>query len=324
MRNLAALLPGIKYGHKVHANEMAGAPANVHVGNMLYVDANSGNNSTNSGTSWNDAFKTLSKAEDTATTNNYDQIIVAPNGTSGTAETATITWDKNHISVVGAAAPVSVSQRSRIVTTTDSVDPCYTLSGAGNQFINLQMATWQASNDVLINVTGERNYFGNTHLAGIGHATAGDDTSARCLLITGAGENEFVGCTIGVDTIARSVANASFEATGSCPRNIFRDCFFPLFADNSGALFCKLDTGNCNERFLLFQRCLFNNPNVNGSATKITVAFDTAGAGNGTIIMNECYGLGFTDWANNFAAMHSAGMAEQPTAATAGIMLVLA
>ncbi|MCP3681667.1 MAG: hypothetical protein GY861_03160 [bacterium] len=227
----------LKYGAKIGPADMAGMVGQPLVGDIYYVDANNGSNS-NGGTSWNDALATLTKAEDQCSTNNYDVIIVAPAGTSATAEPGTITWDKNHITVIGAAAPTMIGQRSRISWDTDSTDPCITVSGHGNRFINMKWSTTQASNDVLMNMTGDRNYYNNIHFAGICNATTGDDTSARNIVLTGSHENTFDGCMIGEDTAARSGANANLELAGAS-KNTFNDCMFLMNADNTGALHVK-------------------------------------------------------------------------------------
>jgi len=219
----------LKHGAKIYPEDLAGMVGQPVVGNVFYLDANSGSDSAG-GKSWKDAFKTLAAAEDSCTTNNYDVIIVAPAGTSATAETATITWDKNHITVFGATAPTMIGQRARISYDTDAVDPCMNITGHGNRFINMKWSTTQASNDVLINMTGDRNYFNNVHFAGISNATTGDDASARNLVLTGAAENTFDGCMFGDDTAARSAANANLEFVGGS-KNTFNDCMFLMNAD---------------------------------------------------------------------------------------------
>jgi hypothetical protein len=291
------------------------------VGEIFYVDANNGSDSSG-GKSWEDAFKTLTKAHDACTTNNYDVIIVAPNGTSGTSEVAGITWDKNHITVIGATAPVGISQRARILWTTDATDPCLTVSGQGNRFINLQLATYQDSNDVLVYVTGDRNYFGNVHFAGIGSATCGDDATARCISLSGAEENLFEGCTIGLDTIARSTSNALVELASASTRNVFSDCDFISYADNSGALFVKAASAGDIDRFVMFKRCLFHNA-ANSSATTMTVAMDLHASVGGTVLLYDSWLFGATDWADDFTAVEVAG-GTQATGATAGLMVAAA
>ena len=254
MGRLSNYIPALRYGHKIYPEDMAGVVGRPHVGETLYVDADNGSDSAG-GRTWEDAFQTLEKAEENVTSDKYDTVIVAPEGTSGTAETATVTWDKNHAAVIGASAPVGISQRARIVTTTDSVDPCHTISGAGNTFANLQFATFQASNDVLVNLTGSRNYFSNVHFAGIGHATAGDDSTARCLVIDGGQENFFENCTFGLDTVMRSTTNATLEFANSASRNVFINCRFIMAADNVGPNHVLFTGTSSIDRWVQFHDC---------------------------------------------------------------------
>ena len=321
-KDLGSLLPGVKYGNKVFPNEMAGIVGQAQVGEILYVDANSGSDTANGGRSWDDAFTTLTKAEDVASSNNYDVIVVAPNGTSGTSETATLTWDKNHISVVGASAPAIISQRSRVLWTTDATDPCLTISGQGNSFSNVQLATFQASNDIFVNITNNRNFFGNVHFAGIGHETAGNDTTARCIDLVAAEENYFSGCTIGMDTIARSVANASIELRSASARNIFEDCFIPVFADNSGALFVKIASSSDIDRFVMFKNSMFHNA-ANSTATTMTVGMDLGASIGGTVILYNTYFFGCTNGADDFTAVQLAG-SIQATNSTGALTITAA
>lgn len=264
-------MPAVKMGAKWYPQDLAGIVGQPNVGNVFYLDADNGSDSNN-GRSWKSAFKTLTAAEDACVTNNYDVIIVAPSGTSGTAETATITWDKNHITVIGAAAPTMCGQRSRIVWTVDETDPCLTISGHSNRFLNVKWGTESASNDVLVNMTGDRNYFNNVHFAGICHATAGDDATARCLTLTGSHENTFDSCMIGEDSIQRSAANANLDLA-IASKNTFNDCMFLMAADSNTALHV-VSTGTTGASgWNRFNDCTFYNKWTN-AADKIVAVFD--------------------------------------------------
>lgn len=292
------------------ASEILNAGPYPQVGNVWYVDAVNGSDTANNGTAWNQAFATLYAAHNAATSNNYDVIVVAPSGVStgsGTDESTYGAWtfSKNLITVIGSSAPTAISPRSRILWGTagqSTSSALLTISGNGNSFLNLQFGSF-VDNNILVTVTGQRNYFGSVHFAGIGDDTTGDDTAARSLVISGAGENLFEGCTIGLDTVTRSTTNASLEVTGSCPRNKFVDCLFPMYCDNAGALFVKAATGNCYERFLIFDRCIFLNA-VDGSSTTITAGINNAGTGNGTIFMKDSWMRGATDMCNTYTNVY--------------------
>lgn len=292
------------------ASDVLNAGPFPQIGNVWYVDAVNGSDTANNGTAWNKAFATLYAAHNAATTNNYDVIVVAPAGTgSGTGTNESVygawTFSKSLVTVIGASAPTAISPRSRILWNTagqSTSSALLTVSGSGNSFINLQFGTF-VDNNILVTVTGSRNYFDSVHFAGIGDDTAGDDTAARSLVLSGAGECRFVDCTIGLDTVTRSTTNASLELTGSCDRNRFEGCLFPMFSDNAGVLFIKATTGNCYQRFVIFDGCMFLNA-VDGSSTTITAGISNAGTGNGTVFMKDCWMRGATDMCSTYTNVY--------------------
>lgn len=267
-----------------------------HVGNIFYVDPTNGAD-TNDGQRYNNAFLTLAAAEDEMTAYNHDVVVILPGGTAGTGESATITWDKDYCHILGGTAASHFSNRSRILWTTDSVDPCLTMSARGCIFKNIQLATYQASNDVLVNLTGDRNRFEDVHFAGIGHATAGDDTSARHIAMSGAVNNKFVNCVIGDDTIARSVANASVSFASSSSKNLFEDCYFVMNADNTGALFVLSSGTDGISGINEFKNCTWVAKWTN-AADKITAAFDISAQTQTCIVIMSGSNLliGADDW----------------------------
>src|SRR3990167_5566832 len=270
-------------GAKWDATDIAGTLGLAQVGNVYYVDAVNGSNSSG-GTSWDDAFATLTKAHDTATTHNYDVIIVAPNGTSGTAEDATLAFSKSYITVIGANAPTNISQRSRVLFTTADTSPQLTISGNGNSFVNIQLATFVDSN-ILVTVSGDRNYFGNVHFAGIGDATAGADTAARCLYINDGDENVFDGCVFGLDTIMRSAANYTIELAGGVQRNSFFNCMFQMATDATTPVHIKSTGTSGLDRWQRFDNCLFYNFTTNDSAEPAAVFDLSAQTATGHILL---------------------------------------
>ena len=244
-----------------------------YIGKVFYVDPTNGNDTTNGGVRPTDAYKTLAQAEDDMTSFNHDVVVLLPSGTAATAETTTIVWDKHYCHLVGATPASHMSNRSRVIWTTDAVDPAITISGNGCLFKNVQLATFQASNDVLVDLTGDRNRFEDVHFLGMGHTTAGDDTDGRHVALTGAVNNKFKDCVFGDDTIPRSDANASLGFASEASKNLFEDCFFTMNADNTGALHI-LSTGatgisGVNE----FKNCTWMAKWTN-QADKIAAVFD--------------------------------------------------
>ena len=315
MRKFSQYYPG---DIKVTPDSIAGMIGLPHVGEIFYVDPGAGSDTANSGTSPDDAFATVTQGYAALTADQDDVLVIASTSSTGrTAETAAITWAKRRTHVIGNGPARSINARNGIAFGA-SISPGLTVSANNCSFTNISIATFQ-DNNVLCEVTGEYNTFNFVHFQGIGDATAGDDTAARSLLLTGAEENEFNNCTIGLDTITRSAANASLELTGSCPRNIFRNCLFPIYADAATPTFVKADTGNCYERFLIFDHCYFNNA-VDGSSTALTVGMDLSATGNGQVVLFDSYFTGCTDIANDFTATNLAG-SVQATNSTGALTL---
>jgi hypothetical protein len=94
--------------------------------------------------------------------------------------------------------------------------------------------TGGASN-ITLSVTGDRNAFDNVNVQGLADAASAGGTGARVMTLTGAGENTFVGCTFGTDTVARTAANYTIELASGSVRNVFESCLFPSWATGSGA-----------------------------------------------------------------------------------------
>jgi len=324
--------PAFGFGAKVFPQNLAFSNGIPLINKVIYIDGVNGADSGRSGRSFKTAYASLYKAHDAVTTDNYDMIIVAPAGTgsgSGTNESAAltgglVTFSKSLVSVVGAPAPTRVSPRARILWDTASQSTTtvalLTISGSGNRFVNIQLGTF-VDNNVLCKVTGDRNYFGAVHFAGIGDATAGDDADAKSLWLSDADENMFDGCYIGLDTIARSTSNVEIEIDGPAQRNTFKDCIITGYADDAGHLFVRADTAQDMDRHLIFDHCFFINP-IASAATTMTVAMALTASLGGAIILSDSWLLGATDWADNFANVYTAGNMLVATAATSGLMAV--
>lgn len=296
-------IPALKYGNKITPNDIAGMIGLPSVGNIWYVDPTAGSNTANSGTEANDAFQTVGFALTMMAADNDDVLIIAGTGSTGrTTETAAINWNKRRTHIVGNGALRKMNSRNGMDFAALGGDVCFTISATNCSFTNISIASF-ADNNVLVDITASYNTFNYVHFQGIANDTTGDDTAARSLRITGCGENIFTMCTIGVDTVTRSTTNASFEATGSCPRNQFINCDFPIYADAATPLFVKLATGNCNERFLKFEGCLFLNA-VDGSSTTLTIGMDTGATGNGVIFMKDCWMRGATDLCDTYTNVY--------------------
>ena len=312
--------PALKYGAKIFPEDIAGMVGLPAVGNIWYVDA--GKSVSGGGTTREDAFITVAEALAAATANNDDVVVVASTSSTGrTAEAAAINWNKKRTHLIGNGAPRRLTSRNGMSFGANVVSPCFTVSTTNCIFANITIAVFEDVN-VLVNVTGDYNTWMNVHFQGMGNATTGDDAAGRSLVLTGAEENEFINCTIGLDTVARGgAANSSLELTGSCPRNKFIGCDFPIFTDGAEPTWVKADTGNCYERFLQFENCFFNNPD-GASSTTLTIGMDLSDSGNGDINMLNCNWRGATDLANTYTRLFTNSPVVD--AGDAGLMIVTA
>lgn len=248
---------------------------------------------------------------------------IATDSTTGSSsrDTATVTWSKSGCTLIGVCAPTHVSQRARMSPTTSIAGPLLTVSGNNNVFANFSLFQGHNAASTCVTVSGQRNYFNNVHIGGIGHATAGDDAASESLLLTGS-ENLFERCTIGLDTIARSAATAEIRVTTAATRNKFIDCEISCFADNAGALFVDIPDSGGMDRYLWFQRCSFIN-GIDSTATAMTVAMNVHATCGGTVVLQGCFGYGFTDWANSFVNLAQLGPASNELDASASMGLAI-
>lgn len=303
MSNARDYIPALRYGAKILPSDLAGMIGLPSVGNIFYVDPTAGSDTANSGTEAGDAFATVGHALSAMSADNDDVVIIAGTGSTGrTTETAAINWNKRRTHIVGNGPMRKINPRNGIGFPALGGDVCFTVSATNCSFTNISIASF-TDNNVLVDVTADYNTFDYVHFQGIANDTTGDDTAARSLRFTGAGEIIVSNSTIGVDTVTRSTTNASFEATGSCARNQFINCDFPMYADNAGPVFVKAATGNCNERFLKFDGCLFLNA-VDGSSTTLTVGMDVGATGNGVIFMRDCWMRGATDMCDTYTNVY--------------------
>jgi hypothetical protein len=311
------------FGNPVFGGSMS-FPISGSTGTAFFVDPARGSDGNN-GKSFNKPLATVTKALSLATDKAGDVIYLMNDGnTSGTSrDSATITWSKDNTHLIGLCAPTMISQRSRIsppTSATSIVTPQLTVSGHGCVFANISLFEGTSEDSVAsecVRVTGNRNYFYNVAMMNMGDAAnghSGDEANSCHLKISGGEENTFERCYIGLDTAARSTTNANVELVSAATRNVFKDCFFPAYADNAGALFVKVDGASDIDRFVLFERCVF----MNSGTSTMTGAMDVHASAGGTVIVKDCGLIGAADWeAADSSVIQLLGAA--PNAVTTGI-----
>lgn len=291
----SSFIPALRYGNKIFPEDIAGAVGQPVVNNMFYVDPVNGS-ATNGGRSWDDAVTTLTLLDGLITTNQYDVGVIAPGGTgSGTATPvgSALTISSSLYSIIGAAAPSINSPRARILVNTTSES--LTLSGNGNRFENIQLACFVDVN-VPFTLSGDRNYFGGAHIAGMGIAAAGGDTAGRSLVMSGADENVFDTCEIGFTTIDRTVANTELELASTCSRNKFLNTYFAKSAATLQTSVFVKTTSNGIGSYNFMDNCVFDCEVANNSF-KLDAVFDLSSqATSGNILLRDCISIGCDDW----------------------------
>lgn len=245
------------------------------------------------------------------------------------ATTGTLLWTKNACHIIGMAAPTMVSQRARIAPPTG----VYTAATFGSAlFVDVTAQGCYFGNFSLFNGfstggaaqicwkdEGGRNYYDNVDFGGMGDAASAQDTGSRSLLISGTtGENTFDGCNIGLDTVTRTVANASLEFAGGTPRNTFRNCNFSFQTSAATVLGIITSGAAAIDRWQKFDRCTFIN-NVKSTSTAMTALATMAASAGGLMLFKDCTCVGITAFgsdATTLAQQYIDG--PVPTAATTG------
>ena len=319
---------------------IAGAP--LFTGNWYFVDYVNGSDGY-PGTA-EQPLKTIYAAYAKMTSGNNDVCVIVGNGAASgsqrlskalaqavdsSATTGTLTWAKNACHLIGMTAPTATAQRARIAPPTGTYTQAtfgsgnfVVVTGAGCMFSNFSVFhgfSTGGNNQIAWTDSGGRNYYHNVDFGGAGDAASAQSTSSRSLLISGAGENTFVGCTFGLDTVTRTVANATVQLAGATARNVFIDCHW-RFQTSAATALGILGTGaGCIDRDTNFVNCRFVNQVQSTSTTMDALATLPASAG-GLLLMKNCTMVGITEFgtdATTRGQVYVDGAA--PTAATSGI-----
>lgn len=284
-----------------------GSGALMTQGNSWFVRPSSGVDSTSYGKSPSKPFKTLAYALSQATANQNDVIyLMAESNTAANTtdyQSVTLDWNKDLVHLVGVCAPSKFSQRARIaqLSTATGVSPLVKVSANGCIIANVSIFHGVADNTSLIalEVTGQRNTFLNCHIAGIGNATQ-VTAGAMSLKLTGASENLFKNCVIGLDTITRDQNCTEVSCASSATRNVFEDCWIDSYISNAG--FASVTIGaNGIDRSLGFKNCKFTAKSSNKGVGQTSV-FSIPAISQGAIILENSMAFsdgGTVDWDSN-------------------------
>lgn len=315
-------------------------------GTYYFVDAVNGSNG-NSGTEASPLATVYSAFSRCVSGNNDVVVIVGDGSTTGTqrlslanaqavdsaATAGTLVWNKNATHLIGMTAP-TVAARARFAPPTGTYTMAtfgsgnfVTVSGSGCYFANFSLfngfSTGGAS-QICWTDTGGRNYYEGISFGGAGDAASAQATTSRSLLLSGTtGEHTFVNCEIGLDTVTKTVANASLEFAGGIPRNSFYNCVFPMITSSATTLSVLITGASAIDRFQMFKNCWFLNAMSSGATAQTAIVSMTNASPGGYLVMDNCAFVGntSTNWgdANAMANMYING--ASPTAATNGISI---
>jgi len=288
-------IPALRYGHKIYPEDIAGMVGLPYVGEVFYVDGNSGDDSSNGGKSQNQAFKTVSAAYAACSSANHDVVIIAPSGGTGrTSESAAITWGKRFTHLVGSAAPTAQDARAGIGF---ALGGSLVISENGCLFKSLTMFS-SADIDETVSVSGDYNSFMGVDFKGTSDQTSADSTPWRSLNLNGAQENYFGGCAFGGDTYERGAANATVEFESAASRNVFEDCRFIAAIDAATPVHILFTGTSAIDRWAEFKECSFYSFSVN-DVTAMTACMDlSAQTATGHVLVTgfPFLSTGITDW----------------------------
>lgn len=294
-------------------------------GNVIYLWPSSGYLGVQDG-SLAAPYTTLEAAYGAGRNGKNDVIVLVGNGAAGGSVriSSAFTWAKDALHLVGEASGVNISNRARIAPAAGATAFAnyFTVSSNGCYFGNVQFYQGfdtGTTSQICVTVTGGRNKFDNCHIAGMGDAASAQNTGSRNLKISGTGENMFTNCVIGIDTVTRTVANASVEFASGTPRNQFIDCVFPFMTSAAGVLGILGTGAACMDRFQYFDNCTFFNAIKSTSTTMTVLASLTSASPGGLMLFKQCVLLGITDYGDTNALANSYIDGFTGAAATSGI-----
>ena len=299
--------------------------AGISSGNLYFLDPLNGAD-LNSGLYPSQAVKTLAAGYALLVEGHNDVLVLIGNGltTASARLSVSFTWSKNAAHLVGVCAPGYISNRARIAPTAGATayTPMFTLSGSGCFLSNVQwfhgFGTGTTSQIGLV-VSGGRNVFDHCAIDGIGDAASAASAGSRSLKISTTGENYFRKCSIGLDTVSRGAANASLEFSGGCPRNVFEECLFPLWASASTPLGIIVSAAAGSDRFQYFNRCVFINA-IKSTGTIMSGLATLAASMGGMLVFKDCTLVGVSSFGTDSTSLGQIYVdGAVPTGATTGV-----
>lgn len=272
-------------------------------GNTWFVDYRNGNDG-NTGKDPDHAFKTLSQAYSSATTNNNDAIFI--DGDSTVTETSMITWSKNRIHVFGCNGPYplagygSGAKVSLGVTAAAGDTATIRVTGVRNTFTGIKFMNSNTLATALhcVEEAGEYNRY---HFCEI-YKSSLLTTNLTAELLMNGDSSQFYGCTIGDlvnerggDAKERPCVKLDRETvTGKvCRDGWFEDCRLLHKAADVDACHVYGHNATDVERSLVMKNCIFFN-SVLATATIADAVNFAAAQTTGEVLLINPAGMNIT------------------------------
>ncbi len=263
-------------------------------GTAYYVKPGTGS-ITGDGLSPASAFKTLTQAKAVAVFGDVVYLIAESNTASATTDyqSTVLDWSTNGVSLIGINAGSMIGQRSRIaaLSTATGVTDVIKVS-ASNCFIAGIEVYGGISGDATslgaMEVTGTRNLFYNCQISGMG-TTDSVTTSGHSLKLSGAEENLFKNCVIGLDTIDRDNTTQGeiwFNTTNT--RNQFEDCIIQGYISNASYYHVTFTGATSIDRWQNFVRCMFISESTNDATAQTQIFGSMDALTKGYINIKDC------------------------------------
>ena len=341
---MAGILPEsggvLTYGGVAAINAFLAQLGIVTQGNVYWVKPRTGSDVAN-GLTPQTAFQTLAHAQNVVTANQNDVVLLCAEGnssgnTAGTAwttdyQSATLTWAKDLVHLIGVNAGPLFSQRSRVAFASGytGTGDLFTLSANGCLIANIEFFMGVASVNPIgcMLVTGVRNHLKNCMIAGMGNTT-NDINNAYSLKLSGAEENFFEDCTIGqnTSTVGTGTTTAVIlfaAAANAATRNWFRRCRILMYTSSATNCAFVRAPANSTDRDTVFEDCLFSNA-IDSGSTSVTNAFVVAAGGGGFILFGNTALHGFgTGWNSTNSGNVWFATGNTPTAASVGLAVAV-
>lgn len=334
--------------------EVAGVPtmgiggAPMFTGNWYFVDAVNGNDG-NSGAADAPMASVYAAYQRMVAGNNDVCVIVGNGSTSATqrlsyanalaanssATSGSLIWAKNACHLIGMTAPTGIAARARFAPPTGTYTAATFLNGeavASTPFVSVTASGcyfgnfstfcgFSTGNAGMLNWSdsGGRNFYYGVQFGGQADAASAQGTASRSLVISGSGESTFVGCTIGLDTVTKTVANASLELKSGTTRNKFIECDFPIYTSSATTLAVTAAAAASIDRWTKFERCSFLN-GTKSAGTGMTAIATLAASAGGYLLFKDCTLVGITGFGTDATSRGQIFIdGGAPAAATTGL-----